>query len=522
MSHRGHCALQHQLLQPVPRSHRAPDHTPHVARAPLPGNTVATTTLLHPGEPLFLRYHHPRPEQTSHRNSLPASVGTKASRANPTAGAFAGPSHHHATLPFLPTRIHRRAYNTAMPEILQHVCGNGLHLLAEPMEGSKSLAMTMLLPAGVAHESADKLGAAALLSEMMFRGAGKFDARAHSDALDRLGVQRHSAVQTEHINFGATLLGNKRQEALPLLADMVTRPRLAEDSLEPARDLALQSIDALEDEPQDRVFDDLRRQHLPDPLGRSHLGQRSHLEQLSLNDIRRFQQNHFVPGRSILAFAGNFTWTELVEQVETVFDRWSGDAVEPTEGAAAPRGMFHRESDSTQLHIGIAYDTVAEPDEASVLQRAVQAVLSGGMSGRLFTEVREKRGLCYAVHASYVGMRDRGFVLGYAGTTAARAQETLDVMTAELRRISEGIEANEFDRAIVGMKSRLVMQGESTSARAGAIARDQHLLGRPRTLDEQTARVAGVTLEAVRRFAAEHPAGPMTVVTIGPEALKPS
>jgi len=407
-----------------------------------------------------------------------------------------------------------------MPEILQHLCTNGLQLLAEPLEGSKSLAMTMLLPAGTSQEPGDCMGAAALVSEMMFRGAGKLGARGHSDALDRLGVQRHCAVQAQHISLSGTLLGAKRREAFPLLADMVTRPHLADDALDPARDLALQSIDALEDEPQDRVFDDLRHQHLPDPLGRSHLGQRDHLEKLTIKQVRDFHRGQFVPGGSILAFAGNFDWRELIEQVEEAFGPWTGRATEPVTLADPARGTFHRQSDSTQLHIGIAYDAVAEPDEQSVLQRAAQAVLSGGMSSRLFTEVREKRGLCYSVHVSYVGLRDRGLMLGYAGTTAARAQETLEVMTSELRRISNGIETDEFERAIVGLKSRLVMQGESTSARASAIARDQYLVGRPRTLAELTARVSEVTLDGLREFVAQHPAGPMTVVTIGPNPLR--
>ena len=117
-------------------------------------------------------------------------------------------------------------------------------------------------------------------------------------------------------------------------------------------------------------------------------------------------------------------------------------------------------------------DALPEPDDQSLLQKAAIAVLSGGMSGRLFTQVREKRGLCYSVFASYVGHKDRGAVLSYAGTTVPRAKETLEVLVDELCKVSQGVKQDEFDRAIVGMKSRLVMQGESTGARASAIAAD--------------------------------------------------
>ena len=155
-----------------------------------------------------------------------------------------------------------------------------------------------------------------------------------------------------------------------------------------------------------------------------------------------------------------------------------------------------------------------------MLQHTATAVLSGGMSGRLFTEVREKRGLCYAVAARYTGQRDWGTVGGYAGTTPERAQETLDVFIAELRRLSEGIDASEFQRAIIGMKSRLVMQGESSAARANTIAADVHIFGRPRSLDELTQCVDAVTLEKLNDYIKTNPPGEITVVTLGPDALK--
>jgi predicted Zn-dependent peptidase len=155
-----------------------------------------------------------------------------------------------------------------------------------------------------------------------------------------------------------------------------------------------------------------------------------------------------------------------------------------------------------------------------MLQRAAVAVLSGGMSGRLFTEVREKRGLCYAVFSRYAADQHRGMVLAYAGTTTARAQETLDVLVGELRRLSDGVRRDEFDRAVVGMKSHLIMQGESTPARSGALAADQAVRGRPRSLDELAKEVDALDFDQLNRFVATHRPGEMTTVTIGPAALK--
>ncbi len=407
-----------------------------------------------------------------------------------------------------------------MNAIHTHRLDNGLWLVAEPVAGAQSLAMTMLLPAGVATEPSGQQGVSPLLAELICRGAGELDSRQHSDALDLLGVQRGSGAETDHLSLIATMVGDKLLEAFPLLMDMVRHPELPGDGMEPARDLALQAIDALADSPQSRVSVEVRKRHFPAPFDRSSLGRREHLEGITLDQVKHFWRNGFVPNGSILGFAGRFDWDELQDLVEDQLGDWAGEATEPHDTGQAQRGYGHEKADTAQVHIGVVYDAVAETDPQSVLQKAAVAVLSGGMSGRLFTEVREKRGLCYAVGARYGGDKRRGVVLSYAGTTVPRAQETFDVLTAELRRLSEGVNEAEFGRALVGMKSGLVMQGESTRARANAIVHDQINYGRPRTLEELAALVDSVTLEKLNVFVAEHKPGELTVVTIGPEALK--
>ena len=148
----------------------------------------------------------------------------------------------------IPEHLH---YNhRPMNQIQSHRFDNGLVLVAEKIESAQSLAMSMLLPAGVAHEPDDQIGVATLLSEMMFRGTESLSARQHSDAMDDLGLDRTTGVDSLFLRLSATMIHTKVQEALPLLFDMVRRPALTAESLEPARDLALQSLEALEDEPQ--------------------------------------------------------------------------------------------------------------------------------------------------------------------------------------------------------------------------------------------------------------------------------
>jgi len=410
-----------------------------------------------------------------------------------------------------------------MAEIHHHQLSNGLHVLAEPIEGAQSLAMSWLLPAGVAYEPSGQAGIANLLAELIGRGAGDKDAREHAEALDRLGVRRDTHAQTRHLRLNATLTHDKLEPALPLLTDMVRAPQLTQEALEPSRLLCLQELASLDDEPQQRAMLELKRQHYPEPFGRSPYGKVEDLQAIDRDQVVQYWRDGFVPGGSagsILAFAGRFDWERLVRQVESLLGDWQGRRSEPRPAGEANRGYHPLEAETSQMHIGVGYDALPESDEKSIYQKAATAVLSGGMSGRLFHEIREKRGLCYAVFATYAGQKDRGAVLGYAGTTTPRAQETLNVLIDQLNRLSEGANENEFQRAVVGMKSRVVMQGESTGARAAAIAGDLHARGRARTLDEIAAEIDALTLEDLNAFLAEHPPGDFTIVTIGPSALE--
>lgn len=406
-----------------------------------------------------------------------------------------------------------------MQEIHSHLLPNGLTLLAEPMPGVRSLAMTLLVPAGTAHQPEDQQGVAPLLAELVGRGAGGRPSRAFNDALDALGVQRSISAGSLHLRIGATLLSDNLDDALPLLLDQALAPNLDPEELEPSRDLCLQEIAALDDDPQQQAMRKLREQHWPAPFGWPSEGVVEHLQTITLDDIRAFWETSAVPAGAILAFAGQVDWPRLRDRVQALTAGWSGQIADPKPIAEPARGTTHIQADTEQVHIGLGYDAPAAPDDESILQRAAVSVLSGGMSSRLFTEVREKRGLCYSVYASYSAVRDRGAVLGYAGTTTPRAQETLDVFVAELRKIAQGVESSELQRALVGMKAGLVMQGESSAARAGAIASDQYIFGRPRTLQERVKKIDAVTMDAVNRFVAEHPLGELTAVTIGPSPL---
>ncbi len=312
-----------------------------------------------------------------------------------------------------------------MPDIYQHHFDNGLVLLVEPLRSLRSVGMSLLTPAGVAAQPADQQGVATVLAEMVTRGAGGLTGREHSDRLDSLGVQRSTGASSQHLAVSASLLGDRFDEAFPLLADMIHRPTLDADALGPAVALALQDLASLEDNPQQQALLDLQRLHFPEPFGRNALGQRDNLEALSLDCVRAFCAKRCAAKGTILGVAGAVDPQAVQALVERELGEWTGSAASISAGPPPPPGQYHHKTtESQQVHIALGFPAPPATDEHFEVQRVAASVLSGGMSSRLFTEVREKRGLVYSVMARYMPQREFGAIIGYAGTTTPRAGNT--------------------------------------------------------------------------------------------------
>jgi predicted Zn-dependent peptidase len=393
-------------------------------------------------------------------------------------------------------------------------------LVGEPTKSLESAAFTFLLPSGCSYDPASRSGLAAMTCEMMLRGAGERDSRAWVSELENLGVERGESVGTTQATFGGATLRDNLPAALELFADLVRRPLLPPDQIEAGRSTCLQELRAIDDEPSQKLMIELRRRRYPDPWGRSSHGDEKSLRAITIDDVRQFHAEHYQPNGTILAVAGNFDWKPLCNNVEQLFGDWKSrqDAAPKSANGKAPKN--HIEFESSQSHVGIAYPTIPYKHPDYFQAWAAVGVLSSGSSSRLFTEVRERRGLCYTVYASLHTQRDRAAVFCYAGTTAERAQETLDVTVAELLRLRKGIEADELSRLKARIKSSLIMQQESSSARSGAIAREWYHLGRARTLDEIGGLIDALTAKSINTFLDANPPRDLLVVTLGPQPLE--
>lgn len=409
--------------------------------------------------------------------------------------------------------MHGTHYSVQLP--------NGLTVVAEHLPAVRSAAFQFVIPAGAITDPEGQEGAATVLEGLCYRGAGERNSRQLSDALDALGIQRGGGAELEYATFGGAMLADDLHRALEIYADILRRPHLPGDQLAAEQALALQKLERLEDSPAEKLFVNLRRAYYTNNYGRTALGTAEGIRSLTEAAIRAEHARRYRPAGAILAIAGRFTWSTLNETVHRCFGDWEGEGPAAPAPDATGRARYrHLPQETNQEQIGVMYPSIplGHPDYYN--QRMAIEILSGGMASRLFTEVREKRGLCYTVRAMYQTVRGAGSIIGYAGTTTERCEETLRVLLEEMRRIAEGVTDEELARARTGLLAALVMQTEATRSRALSIARDQYLIGEVRTMDEIRAGVEAVTPESIYEYLRAHPAGDFTVVTLGPKELE--
>ena len=401
-----------------------------------------------------------------------------------------------------------------------HQFGNGLMLIVEEMPDVQSAAFSMLIPAGSIFDPPGQYGTASMLADWLTRGAGTQNSRELSSTLDNLGVQRSEHVGARHTSIYGACVADKLVECLRIYGDILMRPMLPDDQFEPVKLGAEHSLLSVEDDPQRKTMIELRRRSFTRPWGLPSDGSLEYLPNITPDALRNHFEKSFCPNGSILGIAGNVDAKELIQVIGDVLGEWPRKpAIVVTPGGTGPQRDFI-EHDSAQTHIGVSYQSVSYPDPDYYNAWAAASVLSGGMSARLFTEVREKRGLCYSISASQASMKHEGRVVCYAGTSNERAQETLDVMLQELVRLGDGIEQNELDRCKARAKSSLIMQQESSRGRSSSLARNWFLLGEVRTLDEVRKEIDALTTESILEYVHRMPAKDFTVLTVGPKALE--
>jgi predicted Zn-dependent peptidase len=355
---------------------------------------------------------------------------------------------------------------------------------------------------------------------MLFRGTQHLDARQLSDSLDDHGISYDSSSGVEMSLITAILLGEHAVRALDLLLDVTRYPAFPADDLDNVRALLVQERRQREDRPAQKVMELLRQRfYQGSPLAHDVLGTEESIGNISRDGLVSYWADRYTPNNMIISLAGHLDWDPLIERLEELTAGWLPGSGRTQLELSPPRSSVDvLERQATQENLGFAFPGVpVVHDDYYALALAIQA-LGGSANSRLFQEVREKRGLAYAVQARFDGLEKTGMVRVYAGTTAERAHESVEVIINELSRLAEsGITEDELELSKTRLKSQLIMRSESTSARMVSNLRNWWFEGRLRSLQEVKERIDGVTVEQVRRaIGSLDIMSSLTAVALGP------
>ena len=316
-------------------------------------------------------------------------------------------------------------------------------------------------------------------------------------------------------------LPEHQTKAMSLLREVLSEPAFPAKECDTAKIQSIQELKHLDDEPMSKAFVILKEMYFGSAWGHSEMGREESIPGISRNDIVEFWKTRYIPAGTIVAAAGKFDAEAMMKDLETLFAN-SGPA-RPIEMAPATLTTSiskHLKKESEQTQIAMAYPSVPRSHPDYFAAQTGVGVLAGGMSGRLFTEVREKRALVYSVGAQSSSLRGAGVCYAYAGTTAKRAAETLSVLKAELIRMPTDVTEEEVERAKIGFKAHLLMDQESTGSRARELLDDVYFLNRIVPVAEVIQRIDAVKVKHVKAFGAQYPIEPCALVTVGREALE--
>lgn len=394
---------------------------------------------------------------------------------------------------------------------------NGFRVVSEPMPGWASAALGVWVEAGTRHERAEENGIAHFLEHMAFKGTTRRSARRIAEEIEGVGGYLNAYTSRERTAYYARVLAEHVPLALDIIGDILRDSRLDEGDIELERGVILQEIAETLDTPDELVFDWLQEVAFPgQPMGRPVLGTPGTVRAIARADLARFIATHYRPERMILAAAGAVDHGALVRLAESLFGDMAPGAAAAAEPARYGGGERRGRKALEQAHVafGLAAPSVREEDFYAA--QILATLLGGGMSSRLFQELREKRGLCYTVHAQYSAWSDAGLLTVYGGTGEEELGEFLSLALAETSRAARDVAAAEVERARAQTRAGLLMGLESASARAERLAAMLAVWGRVPPLEETIAKVEGVGVEEAREVARRMLASPVSLVLYGP------
>ncbi len=408
------------------------------------------------------------------------------------------------------------------------VLDNGITIMSEPMDSVRSIALGIWFAVGSRDESPAEAGMSHFMEHMMFKGTSTRSAKDISEEFDRLGAELNAFTSKEYTCYYSRFVDQHLPTAFEVLADMVVDAQLSDDSCQSEREVVIEEIARMEDTPDDRIHELFNHALWPShPIGLPILGSRATVGGFDQAQSVAFRSKHYLTGNCVIAASGNVDHEDLVRLTE----RYLGDlpkgprSVRPVADAVSEAQLSVVEKETEQAHIcyGVATMNAHHPDRFALA--LLDGVLGGGMSSRLFQEIREKRGLAYAVYSFSALYQDTGEFAVYAGTRPENAEEVIRLIHIEMERIAEsGVNADEFERVRQSAQGHLVLGMESTRNRMTRLGKNEVTGGEILSADEIMERFDAVTMDDLRRVSASVLSAEKVMAVIGPftrEKLEP-
>jgi len=407
-------------------------------------------------------------------------------------------------------------------EFTHRVLDCGVELGVASMPNRRAVAAEMRMIGGCASDPADKLGLAHLVEETLDKGTETYDGRQLQDEFDRIGCSHSSWCGREAMGFTALSLPEHFERSVELHAEMLRRPTFPEDACQIAIELARQDLLTLEDEPQSLVDKLIARQAYGPILGRHVSGEKETLATITRSDFHDYWQRQYCAGRLLVSIAGPIDAQKAADTIERYCAGFGDSEVMDRTGGRVEFSAVqtHHHRDTEQEQIAVAIPGVAITENDCPTQRILIGVLSGGMSSRLFTEVREKQGLVYWVGAWPEYPRNAGMMFVGASTTPQRCAQTYETVMRELKRVGTDVTDEEIERALTGITVRSEIRNDMTRSVCSQLGDDLFHFRRPVPWEEKLAKLSAVTVDDVKRFCATYLRdNQLSVVTLGPAEL---
>lgn len=399
---------------------------------------------------------------------------------------------------------------------------NGVRVVTHNMESVETATVGVWVGAGTRNETPDVNGVAHLLEHMAFKGTATRTATDIAEQIEAVGGHLNAYTGRESTVYYAKVLKEDVGLALDIIADILLNASFEEEELKRECAVVLQEIGQAHDTPDDLIFDCFQETAFPDQaLGRPVLGSPDVLRAMSRNSITDYMNKAYSSDRMVLAAAGRVDHEKLVDSAQSLFGSRAGNGAIECEQATYRGGEFHDPRDLEQLHLVLGFQGVPYGDDDFYAATALTTLLGGGMSSRLFQEIRERRGLVYSIYSFASYYADSGLFGIYAGTGGDEAAELVEAICAEVRKLPKSLREEELCRTRNQLKAGTLMSLESTGSRCDQLGQQTLVFGAPVSLEEQVRRIEAIDEDAIVRVAERIFSGDLTIAAVGPSERLP-